>query len=103
MARVVHPIEKQSYEILRARADTSALPPWTRAVVERVIHASADTSYLGDLVCAEADLEAALAALRGGAPVVTSATSTTWSARKRTWPRAPRRCATARRSWPTRR
>ena len=38
MARVVHPIEKQSYEILRARVDTSELPPWTRAVVERVIH-----------------------------------------------------------------
>jgi len=27
MARVVHPIEKQSYEILRARVDTSGLPP----------------------------------------------------------------------------
>ena len=58
MARVVHPTEKQSYEILRARADTSALPPWTRAVVERVIHASADLGYLDDLVCAEADLAA---------------------------------------------
>src|SRR5215469_14809324 len=64
MARVVHPIEKQSYEILRARVDTSGLPPWTRAVVERVIHASADITYLPDIVCEEADLAAAAAALR---------------------------------------
>src|SRR5215468_5062813 len=74
MARVVHAIEKQSYEILRARVDTSALPPCTRAVVERVIHASADISYLGDLVCAEADLAAA--ALRRGAPVVADSAMT---------------------------
>jgi len=76
MARVVHPIEKQSYEILRARVDTSALPPWTRAVVERVIHASADTSYLDDLVCAEADLEAGARALRGGALIVADSAMT---------------------------
>ena len=66
MARAVHPIEKQSYEVLRARADTAALPPWTRAVVERVIHASADLGYLDDLVCAEADLAAAAAQRLGG-------------------------------------
>jgi precorrin-8X/cobalt-precorrin-8 methylmutase len=76
MARVVHPIEKQSYEILRARVDTSGLPPWTRAVVERVIHASADITYLPDLVCEEADLAAAAAALRHGAPVVADSAMT---------------------------
>jgi precorrin-8X/cobalt-precorrin-8 methylmutase len=76
MARVVHPIEKQSYEILRARADTSALPPWTRAVVERVIHATADLGYLDDLVCAEADLAAGAQALRDGTPVVADSAMT---------------------------
>ena len=76
MARVVHPIEKQSYEILRARVDTAGLPPWTRAVVERVIHASADISYLPDIVCEEADLAAAAAALRHGAPVVADSAMT---------------------------
>ena len=76
MARVAHPIEKQSYQILRARADTSALPPWTRAVVERVIHASADFGYLDDLVCAEADLAAGAQALRDGAPVVADSAMT---------------------------
>src|SRR5690242_21652064 len=76
MARVTHPIERQSYEILRARVDTSGLPPWTRAVVERVIHASADIGYLDDLVCAEADLAAAAQALGDGAAVVADSAMT---------------------------
>jgi precorrin-8X/cobalt-precorrin-8 methylmutase len=71
VTRSIHPIEQQSYAILRSRADTSALPPWTRAVVERVIHASADPSYLADLVCTEESLAETAAALRRGAPVVT--------------------------------
>jgi precorrin-8X/cobalt-precorrin-8 methylmutase len=70
MTRAIHPIEQRSFEILRARADTSGLPPWTRAVVERVIHASADTGYLGDLVCDEGALASGARALRAGAPVV---------------------------------
>jgi precorrin-8X/cobalt-precorrin-8 methylmutase len=37
--------------------------------VERVIHASADTGYAGDLVCTEERLAAAARALRAGAPV----------------------------------
>lgn len=71
MTRAVHPIEQESYEILRSRADTSGLLPWTRAVVERVVHASADPGYVGDLVCAEEVLAAGADALRSGAQVVT--------------------------------
>ena len=70
MTRVVHPIESESFAILRSRTDPSALPPLTRAVVERVIHASADLDYRDDLVCDEGSLAAAQAALLGGAPVV---------------------------------
>jgi precorrin-8X/cobalt-precorrin-8 methylmutase len=70
MSRAVHPIERESYQILRARLDTSGFPPWTRAVVERVIHASADLGYAGDLACAEETLAGGAAALRAGAPVV---------------------------------
>jgi precorrin-8X/cobalt-precorrin-8 methylmutase len=73
MIRIVHPIEAQSYAILRSRADTAALPHWTRAVTERIIHASADLSYLYDLVCQEEALAAAAAALRAGVPVVADA------------------------------
>jgi precorrin-8X/cobalt-precorrin-8 methylmutase len=72
--RRVHPIELRSYEILRSRVDTSSLPALTRAVVERVIHASADVDYLGDLVISsEQDLANAQQALLAGRPVVTDA------------------------------
>jgi precorrin-8X/cobalt-precorrin-8 methylmutase len=69
-ARAVHPIEIRSYEILRSRVDLSALPPFTRAVTERVVHASADLDYVHDLVCDEPGLAAAAAALERGAPIV---------------------------------
>lgn len=71
MTRTVHAIEQESYGILRSLADTSRLPPLTRAVTERVVHASADLDYLTDLVTAEPALERGLAALRAGRPVVT--------------------------------
>ncbi|MCW2586844.1 MAG: precorrin-8X methylmutase [Frankiales bacterium] len=70
MRTTVHPIEQESFAILRSRVDLSHLPPLTRAVVERVVHSSADLDYVTDLVLDEPSLEAGLAALRGGAPVV---------------------------------
>ncbi|WP_407564152.1 precorrin-8X methylmutase [Streptomyces sp. 184] len=70
MTRTVHPIEEESYRRLRARVETAHLPPLTRAVVERVIHSSADLAYADDLVCDEASLRAAHSALHAGAPVV---------------------------------
>lgn len=70
MSRAVHPIEQRSYAILRSLVDTSALPPWTRAVTERVIHTTADLDYAQDLVCEEDALAAGAAALRAGAPLV---------------------------------
>jgi precorrin-8X/cobalt-precorrin-8 methylmutase len=69
-ARTVHPIEAESYRILRARLDTASFPPYTRAVLERVIHASADFDYATDLVTDEAALAHAAAALSSGAPIV---------------------------------
>jgi precorrin-8X/cobalt-precorrin-8 methylmutase len=70
MTRTIHPIEQESYAILRRRVALDHLPPYTRAVVERVVHASADLGYVDDLVCDEAALARGAAALRGGAPVV---------------------------------
>jgi precorrin-8X/cobalt-precorrin-8 methylmutase len=72
-ARAVHPIEAESYRILRSRADTSGLPYWSRAVAERVVHASADLGYLDDLDLHEPALAAAAEALAGGAPIVADA------------------------------
>ena len=66
----VHPIEAESYRILRSRIDLSGLPPLTRAVTERVIHATADFDYVTDLICDEAALQRGISALRREAPVV---------------------------------
>ena len=70
MRAAVHPIEQESFAILRSRVDLSHLPPLSRAVVERVVHASADLDYVDDLVLDEPSLQRAHAALRDGAPVV---------------------------------
>ncbi|HEX3590832.1 MAG TPA: precorrin-8X methylmutase [Pseudonocardiaceae bacterium] len=69
-ARRVHPIEQESYRILRSRVDTSHLPPLSRAVVERVVHTMADPTWLGDVVTDEAALRQGRAALLAGAPLV---------------------------------
>ena len=66
----VHPIEQESFQILRSRVDLSHLPPLSRAVVERVVHSSADLSYVDDLVLDEPALRRGRAALSAGAPVV---------------------------------
>jgi precorrin-8X/cobalt-precorrin-8 methylmutase len=65
-----NPIEAESYRILRSRIDLSHLPPLTRAVTERVIHASADFDYATDLVCDEMTLASGVGAITRGAPVV---------------------------------
>jgi precorrin-8X/cobalt-precorrin-8 methylmutase len=73
---VVHAIEQESYTILRAQLAelypaVDAWPPLARAVLERVVHASADLDYAADLVLpGEHVLARAVAALRAGAPVV---------------------------------
>lgn len=69
--RRVHPIETESYRILRGMVDLSQLGPLSRAVAERIIHASADLEYAQTLVLDEAVLEGGIAALRRRVPVVT--------------------------------
>jgi precorrin-8X/cobalt-precorrin-8 methylmutase len=69
--RRVHPIETESYRILRGMVDLSHLGPLSRAVAERVIHASADPDYAESLVLDEAALESGISVLRRGAPVIT--------------------------------
>ena len=70
LTRTIHAIETESMAILRSRVDLSQLAPLTRAVIERVVHASADLSYVEDLVADESALQRGLLALREGAPVV---------------------------------
>ena len=68
--RRVHPIEAESYRILRGLVDLSNLEPLSRAVAERVVHASADLEYAESLVLDEAALKGGLGALRRGSPIV---------------------------------
>jgi len=67
---VIHPIETESYRILETRVDLSHLAPGPRAVVERVIHASADPEYATSMVVDESAVDAGVRALRAGAPVL---------------------------------
>ena len=69
--RRVHPIETESYRILRGMVDLSHLGPLSRAVAERIIHASADLEYAEDLILDEAALERGTEALRRDTPIVT--------------------------------
>ncbi|MGH3435552.1 MAG: precorrin-8X methylmutase [Sciscionella sp.] len=68
--RAVHPIETRSYQILRERVDTSALPPLSRAVVERIVHTTADPTRVGEVIVDERALELGHSALLADAPVV---------------------------------
>jgi len=65
-----HPIEQESYRILAGRVDLGDLAAGPRAVVERVIHASADPELGRSMVVPEEAVDAGIAALRAGAPAV---------------------------------
>ena len=68
--RRAHPIEVESYRILRELVDLSHLGSLSQAVAERVIHASADLEYADTLALDETALWGGFEALRRGAPVV---------------------------------
>jgi precorrin-8X/cobalt-precorrin-8 methylmutase len=66
----VHPIEVESYRILRSRVATSHLPPLTRAVAERIVHTTADPTWAGEVLTDEEALAAGRRALLAGAPLI---------------------------------
>jgi precorrin isomerase len=66
----VHPIEAESYRILASRVDLRAHTPGVRAVIERVIHASADLDFATTMVLTEDTVRQGVAAIRAGAPVI---------------------------------
>ncbi len=71
MARPVHPIEEESYRILAERVDLTRFERGEREIAARVMHASADLDYAESLVFDPGAVEAGVAALRTGAPVIT--------------------------------
>jgi precorrin-8X/cobalt-precorrin-8 methylmutase len=69
----VHPIEIDSYAIMRVRVDFSKWPPGAREVVERVVHATADEAFNDSMRVGAHAVTAAISALRAGAAVVCDA------------------------------
>lgn len=69
----VHPIEVASYRILEAEVDLSSWPADQRAVVARMIHATADDSFAHTSRIGPRAVPAAVAALRREAPVICDA------------------------------
>jgi precorrin-8X/cobalt-precorrin-8 methylmutase len=66
----VHPIEQESYRIMRSRVDFTRWSGGARDVVERMVHASADESFSESALVGERFVEAAVDALRSGAVAV---------------------------------
>jgi len=69
----VHPIEVESYAIMRGRVDFSAWTGDDRAVVERMVHATADETFATSARVGTEAVARARDALRAGAPVVVDA------------------------------
>jgi precorrin-8X/cobalt-precorrin-8 methylmutase len=67
---VIHSIETESYRILGTRVDLSHLDAGPRAVVERVIHASADPEFATSTIVDNTAVDTGVRALCAGAPVV---------------------------------
>jgi precorrin-8X/cobalt-precorrin-8 methylmutase len=65
-----HPIEAESYRIIAQRVDLGTWDPLSRAVVTRVIHASADTGYAETLRFSDGAAALGVRALAGRAPVI---------------------------------
>lgn len=64
-------IEKHSFEIISREMGTVQLPAGQRAVLQRVIHTTADFDYVQNLYFSENAVQAGLEALRCGANIVT--------------------------------
>jgi precorrin-8X/cobalt-precorrin-8 methylmutase len=70
MTGSVHPIEVESYRRLARRVDLSHFDDGPRAVIARVIHATADTEFAESLRVAPAAVAAGVELITAGAPVV---------------------------------
>ncbi len=67
----IHPIEVESYRILRERVELSAHPPQVAAVIARVIHASADLEFATSMRVTPEAVDAGVDAIAGGSAVIT--------------------------------
>ena len=73
MTPPVHPIEVESYRIMAGMVDLDGWPPRERAVVARMVHATADESFAASARIGAGAVAAGVAALAGGAAVICDA------------------------------
>lgn len=66
-----HEIEQQSFAIITREIGQRKLDPQQAPIIKRVIHTTADFSYLDTLVFTHDAVQAGLAALQAGATIVT--------------------------------
>lgn len=66
-----HPIEKESFRIIRAELGEHNLPPAELTIAVRVIHASADFDFLHLLRFSPGAVGAGIRALKRGCPIIT--------------------------------
>ena len=64
-------IERRSFEIITSELGDRQFDPLEEPIIKRCIHTSADFEYADSLVFSEGAVEKALAAIRGGACIVT--------------------------------
>lgn len=68
---MVHPIEEKSYQILDGLIDLSNFTPLQRAIVARVIHASADLDYAKEMVLSDLGIQNGIRAIQSKAAIIT--------------------------------
>lgn len=73
MPEIIDPsqIEKRSFEIITELLGDTVLPPEQESIIKRVIHTTADFSYVESLHFTPGAVNAGLEALRGGCDIVT--------------------------------
>jgi precorrin-8X/cobalt-precorrin-8 methylmutase len=67
----IHPIEKESFDIISTELDESAFSHAELPIIKRVIHATADYDFAKILSFSPGAIEAGIRALRAGADIIT--------------------------------
>lgn len=70
-APAIHPIEKESFDIIASELDESAFRPTELPIIKRVIHATADYDFAKILAFSPGAIEAGRGALSAGADILT--------------------------------
>jgi len=71
---IPHPIEVESFEIIKKGGDWSQIPEMNQSVLQRLVHTSGDFSIIDDIVISKDAIEVGINALMKGIPIATDVT-----------------------------